>query len=127
MASFCKASCASNAVNAVLCTPLASALLATITAPLIEPAMKAIMDAAGAMPLDDETKGVDAGNAIAAGAGLMLGSMAMERGLKPTNKAGMKKYRAATEDIRGEILALEHYEAKSNPLDTTTNTHFSDR
>jgi murein DD-endopeptidase MepM/ murein hydrolase activator NlpD len=68
-----------------------------------------------------DTKGVDAGNAIAAGVGLTLSTAATGYGLKPASTEGNNKevtdYIASTQPLEDKYIALERDDAKHNPYD----------
>lgn len=64
-----------------------------------------------------DTKGVNAGDASFSGAGALLGGVAMARGMKPLNKAGVKSYTAATNQVKNDYIALETNEARDTPFD----------
>ncbi len=71
--------------------------------------------------VDDNTKGVDAGNAIASAAGLLLSTTASGYGLKPASKKDNNKevsdYITYTEPLEQTYVALEKDDAKQNPFD----------
>lgn len=68
--------------------------------------------------VDDNTRGVDAGNAIAAGAGLMLSVTGTGYGLKPaSSKEEVGEYIAFNQDLEQTYAALDKDSAKQNPFD----------
>lgn len=70
-----------------------------------------------------DTKGVDAGNAIAAGVGLVLSATSTGYGLKPSSKDGnnqdITNYITYTQPLENTYIALEKEDARNNPLDAT--------
>ena len=79
-----------------------------------------VMDVLSEIHVDDNTKGVDAGNAIAAGAGLMLSTAATGYGLQPSSSANnhsdVAEYIAYTEPLEQTYIALEKDDARQDPL-----------
>ncbi|RYZ88053.1 MAG: hypothetical protein EOP06_11635, partial [Proteobacteria bacterium] len=85
IATACKVGCFSGAnpvqvlINAGVCAIMSNdkvqALVGAAAAPVVGPLMDEVFKLADNMHLDDDTKGVDLGNAVAAGAGIMLGKM----------------------------------------------------
>lgn len=68
--------------------------------------------------IDDNTRGVDAGNAIAAGAGMMLSVTGTGYGLKPAgSKQEVKDYVAFNQDLEDTYIALDKNDARNNPFD----------
>lgn len=80
-----------------------------------------IQDILKEVSVGSDTKGVDAGNAIAAGVGLMLSTTATGYGLKPATKEGNNKevtdYIAYTQPLEDQYIALEKADARQNPFD----------
>lgn len=74
-----------------------------------------------------DTKGVDAGNAIAAGAGVMLSTTSSGYGLKPAsaakgadgNNQDITDYISYTQPLEDTYIALDKEDARQNPLDAT--------
>ena len=77
------------------------------------------------MNLGSDTKGVDAGNAMAAGAGLLLGTTATGYGLQPAQSAEqVSEYTAFTDQINNEYVEVARYEARDHPFDMTDEYSF---
>lgn len=76
------------------------------------------------MSLDDETNGIDAGNAMAAGIGLLMQNTAQTNGLVATNEAGYKQYLANVASEHSEYIASLREEARHTPFDTTNQYSF---
>ncbi|OGL22527.1 hypothetical protein A2707_04350 [Candidatus Saccharibacteria bacterium RIFCSPHIGHO2_01_FULL_45_15] len=74
--------------------------------------------------IGSDTKGVDAGNAIAAGAGIILTSAATSYALKPTTKSNYKSYITYTDPYVEKIAELDKEDAKSTPFDTSNKYSF---
>ncbi|MFZ2545308.1 MAG: hypothetical protein WAW80_04990, partial [Candidatus Saccharimonadales bacterium] len=121
--------CLSNPLSAVVCggSTIAAMFIAPIVAneavkQLSEPAIKFIADA----NLTSSLKGVDAGNALAAGVGLMLMKSSMGYGLSMASSVDdVTKFISATDNEYyqyGEELA--RYEAKSTPFDINNQYSF---
>lgn len=69
--------------------------------------------------------GVDAGDAIAAGAGAMLGTTATASGLRPsTSVAETQNYITRTDDLNNQYIAAEIYNARDTPFDMTNQYSF---
>lgn len=66
--------------------------------------------------VNGKTKGVDAGNALFAGTGSMLGGIAQRRGMKPATMKDLKSYVAKNNQIKNEYIAIDTEAAKSEPL-----------
>ena len=64
-----------------------------------------------------DTKGIAASDAIFAGTGIILGDMAMSRGMKPASTASLKQYLAAGADERKRQEDIERYAAQQKPFD----------
>ncbi len=72
-----------------------------------------------------DLNGVDAGDAIAAGAGAMLGTTATASGLRPsTSVAETQGYITRTDDINNQYIAAEIYNARDTPFDATNQYSF---
>lgn len=80
-----------------------------------------IVDILKEVSVGSDTKGVDAGNAIAAGVGLMLSTTASGYGLKPSVKDDNNKevtdYIAYTQPLEDKYIALEKDNARLHPFD----------
>lgn len=63
-----------------------------------------------------KTKGVDAGNAIFSGTGVIQGSIAQARGMKPASKASLKQYLAYSKSIKEEYIAMETEDDRKDPF-----------
>lgn len=59
---------------------------------------------------------VDAGNAIAVGAGVMLGTTALSRGLKAGNKSDVTKFLASTADDKAQMDQIAMYDSRNEPF-----------
>lgn len=70
------------------------------------------------------TKGVDSGDAVFAGSGVLFGNMAMGHGLAPAGKKDLKQYLAVSNDVKNDYIAMETYEAKDTPFDITKQYSF---
>lgn len=73
---------------------------------------------------DASTSGVDAGNAMFAGAASLMGRMAMGRGMQPANISRMKNYLSATSEVKNDYIAIETEAAKSTPFDVMNQYSF---
>ena len=68
--------------------------------------------------LGSDLNGVDAGDAMAAGVGLMLGATSTASGLRPsTSVQESQEYITYTDDINNEYIAAEQYDARDTPFD----------
>lgn len=63
-----------------------------------------------------DTKGVDAGNALFAGTGALLGGIAQKRGMKPATKNDLQAYLAQNNATKDYYVALDRKDAESEPL-----------
>lgn len=84
----------------------------------------ALADMLAGQVVNSSTKGVDAGDAMFAGVGAMLGSMAMSRGMKPANKAEIQQYVATSQRVKNDYIAMETYEARETPFDAYNKYSF---
>ena len=66
--------------------------------------------------VDADTKGVDAGNALFAGTGAILGGIAQKRGMKPATKSDLQTYLAQNNSTKDFYVALDREDAASEPL-----------
>lgn len=67
--------------------------------------------------VNGDTKGVDAGNALFAGTGAILGGIAQKRGMKPATKDDLQTYLAQNNETKDFYVALDQQDAASQPLD----------
>ncbi len=74
--------------------------------------------------VDDNTKGVEAGDAMFAGTAAILGGVAQARGLSPLKKSGIKSYTTARQESENKIAAIEKYEAQATPFDINNQYTF---
>lgn len=94
---------------------------------LTEPALEVIKEA----NLTSDLKGVDAGNALAAGIGLYLSYGSMGSGMKPAksvNNGGVnqvKNFLASTDKIINDQVELAKYEARETPFDVHNQYSFA--
>lgn len=65
----------------------------------------------------NKISGVDAGNALAMGGGVILEQTNMSRGLQPGTKESVPKYLAATAESETQQIEIAKYEARDNPFD----------
>lgn len=89
--------------------------------PFLEAALADIM--AGTV-VSGATEGVDLGDAAFAGAGGLLGGLAMGHGMMPANKGQLKSYMAIADGVEREEIAVETYEAKDTPFDVQNQYSF---
>lgn len=79
--------------------------------------------------LGSDTKGVDAGNAIAAGSQMMLSVASMGYGLRPAktdnNNQDITNYIAATQDLENKYTELAKADARVSPFDTSNEYSFT--
>ncbi|RYF29640.1 MAG: M23 family metallopeptidase [Chloroflexi bacterium] len=96
---------------------------------LSDPAMKAIANA----NLTSDLKGVDAGNALAAGIGLMLSYNSLGSGNRPVKDKDnggvnqVKQFITATDPEYNRQVELAKYEAKDTPFDMYNQYSFAGR
>lgn len=64
-----------------------------------------------------DTKGEAASDAIFAGTGILLGDMAMSRGMRPADKSSLTTYLAEKAESDKEAELMDRYAAKQNPFD----------
>ena len=64
-----------------------------------------------------DTKGVAASDAVFAGTGIILGDMAMSRGMMPATKSSLKQYLAEKAELDKEYEQIARYEARNTPFD----------
>jgi len=72
----------------------------------------------------NKISGVDAGNAMAVGAGVMLGTTALSRGLKAGNKSEVTKFLAATAEDQTQADQIAMYDAKNEPFNVYNQYSF---
>lgn len=114
-------------LNPVSCEDLQDAI-GTLKAALIAATAGAVAKAAESVirnwNIGSDTKGVDAGNAMAAGAGLILATAATSYALKPTTKSAHKSYISYTDSYMDKIAEIDKDDAKKNPLDMSNKYSF---
>lgn len=102
-------------------------IIGAIVDKLAEPAMETISNA----NLDSSLRGVDAGNALAAGIGLMLSYSSMGSGNRPTKNAAnggvqqVKDFITATDPEYNRQIELARYEAKDDPFNIYNQYSFA--
>lgn len=74
--------------------------------------------------IGSDTKGVDAGNAIAAGATIILASAATSYALKPGTKAAHRDYMTYTDTVAQKYEELDRLEGREAPLDINNRYSF---
>ena len=84
----------------------------------------ALADMLAGQVVNSSTKGVDAGDAVFAGVGSLLGSMAMSRGMKPAKKSEIQQYVATSQRVKNDYIAMETYEARDTPFDVYNQYSF---
>lgn len=99
----------------------AASVAISMAMPLIQSYLGKI--AAGKV-VSSATKGVDAGNAIFSGAGVLLGSSAKARGMKPATKGDLKSYLTLKNDINNEYIAMETEDDSKDPLNVNKRYSF---
>jgi len=98
----------------------ASWVIGKIIAQVIPIAVKALRDA----PIDANIAGVDAGNALAVGAGVLLTTTSLSRGMKPANKQDVASFKTATADSEKQYEDIARYDAKKEPLNVYNQYSF---
>lgn len=112
------------AAGAIAMFAFSDDIMEFITGQITKEAIKRIADA----DLNSGLAGVDLGNAIAAGVGLMLMEKSRASGLMPaTSVTAVKAYAAQTQDSYDEYIAGIKDEAKNNPFDTSNQYSFAGR
>ncbi len=85
----------------------------------------AVVENLSYLNLGSDIKGVDAGNALAAGAGTLLGVSAANQGLEPSQSAEETQgYVAYTQKYEDDYTEVAKYEARDTPLDYTNKYSF---
>lgn len=96
----------------------------TIIGPLIEKLIATLVKTISNISLDDNTIGIDAGNAIFIGAGTIMGASAQSYGMKPSNKSDIKNYLADTNAIKQQYIAMDQYNARGQPFNINNQYSF---
>jgi hypothetical protein len=86
-----------------------------------------LADIAAGVVVDDDTGNVDAGDAVFAGTSVLIGEIARTRGLRPLQESNIDSYMALSNEIRQEYIAMEMYEAKSEPFNIYNQYSFTGR
>lgn len=71
-----------------------------------------------------DTDGPDVGDAVFAGSGVMMGDMAMARGMQPASSDQLKAAQGEKARVQAKYVAYETEEAKSTPLDVMNQYSF---
>lgn len=103
---------------------LVGGLAATVLEPIIRPVASYLLTQLMNAPVDDSVRGIDAGDVISAGGGLMLTHIALNRGAKLLTKEKYQHYVASTAGARQEIAEEEQLKARDTPFDTTNQYSF---
>lgn len=118
---------AGYALSVGLCTAIVGAanlIMDEIINSLMQKVLKWVVDWVAGMNLDEETKGFDAGNAIASGAGFLMQNTAQTNGLVATDKTGYKNYLANVSSEYSEYIASLRHEARNTPFDGSNQYSF---
>lgn len=107
----------------IICAVLKE-MVSRLLAEVLEELFKMIAEYLAKMPLDDETKGIDLGNGLAAGAGLLLQNSAFQNGLVPAKPAQFKEYVSTSSQEYSDYIASRRHEALATPFDTTNQHSF---
>jgi hypothetical protein len=118
-----------NIISAVMCAVAQLAKQEAYNQVIQRLVMPKLLDAAVAfmdtMNLGSGLKGVDAGNALAVGAGLMLGTTATEYGSRPAkNTKETQSFVAYTNPYEQDYEQVARYEARDTPFDYTNQYSF---
>lgn len=89
---------------------------------------KVLLNIFSKIDVNASTRGVDAGNAIAAGAGMMLSTSATGYGLHPSSAANnhqdIQQYISYTQPLEDKYVALDKYDGQQHPFDMTNQYSF---
>jgi len=101
----------------VLGQVLFAVFLDQIISYMVGQALPRLIDMLAATNLDvHKISGVDAGNAMAIGASVMLGTTALSRGLMAGTKSQVTKFLAATAEDQAQADQIAMYDAKNEPF-----------
>lgn len=107
-------------------TSLAISASASVALSLAAPILTAYLrDMIAGEVVGPDTEGVDAGNAIFSGTGVLLGDMAMQRGMQPASLGILENYLTSATKIKNEYIAMETEDARSTPLDVMNQYSFA--
>jgi hypothetical protein len=99
-----------------------ASLAFTLALPLLEAYLK---DMIAGTVVDGDTDGVDAGNAIFSGTGVLSGQMAQARGMQPASGELIGKYQQARTTVNDEYIAMGIDDAKKTPFDIMNQYSFA--
>ena len=106
-----------SAVGSVGFTTIAS-VGASASIGFAAPFIQAVLaDIVAGKTVSDKTANTDIGDSVSSGAGVLMGGMAMARGMKPANVSNLKPYLALSSEVNNQNIAMETYEAKDTPFD----------
>ncbi|MDB5165245.1 MAG: transglycosylase, family [Candidatus Saccharibacteria bacterium] len=92
---------------------------------LVRLALPYVVEALANSNLDvNKISAVDAGNAMAVGSGVMLGTTALSRGLKAGNKGDVTTFLAATADDKAQMDRIAMYDSKDEPFNVYNEYSF---
>ena len=77
-----------------------------------------------AQAFTSNTKGMAAGDALFAGTGVILGDMAMSRGMMPSNVAALPVYLAKKNEMEQKFIEQDKYAARQDPFDVYNKYSF---
>ncbi len=107
-----------------IATNLVIATVITETLKVVGPIILEEVIKANVNPLDENTKGVLAGDALYPGAAVTLGGHAASYGLTPGSQEEISSYVALGEDVRKQDEAIARIEAKGTPFDVYNKYSF---
>lgn len=96
-------------------------LAVSLALPFLE---AALADIVAGQVVGPGTKGVEAGDAVFAGTGALLGGMAQARGLKPLESSELESYLATSKNIENQYIAQARFEAQAAPFDIMNQSSF---
>jgi arabinan endo-1,5-alpha-L-arabinosidase len=91
---------------------------------IVSLALPHVIDSLVDTKLTSNISGVDAGNAIAVGMGVMLNTASLSRGLAPSTKSQATHFLAATADSQSENERIAAYDAKNEPFNAYNQYSF---
>jgi hypothetical protein len=122
----CAPALAGTPIAALICV-VSNLAIGLVIGEVIAAIMPYVIDAvvkANVAPLDENTKGVLAGDALYPGAAAILGGHASSYGMKTGTKEEIKNYIALGNEVREQDIAIAKIEAKENPLDISNQYSF---
>jgi len=112
-------------ITCVVLQAAASLAFGAIMGKVFDYILPKIVDYLTDAPIDvNKIKGVDAGNALAVGAGVLMGDTNLSRGMQPGTKESVTAFQSQTAEDQANYDAIARYESKDEPFNAYNEHSF---